>query len=291
MATGGSMKSRGPPDHLPTGPPALLLRHYGFADTVYYPMTPATTPLGTTTQRDQHLHPRRTPWAPELRQLQRRELNTDFSNAAVRDNSIGIPEGSTETTGHYYAAGRVLPTATPPNQVLLPVDPDRSTTSSPTPPPSSSPSSAPDTKYTYPAPRTCPRRTTTGGWGAVLRSPRATPAWPRLSTSPTSPTLTNTDTRHAYQHQPQDNRKDDDPAVRDIAASASPGGSTTGNAPDPGLRDPTETLPPPLYSWARTFPRVPGIRYPLSPFPVFFFFFLHSTTHIRHIFPGHSVAV
>ena len=83
------MNSRGPQDHLPTGPPALLLRHYGFTDTVYYPMTPATTPLGTTTQRDQHIHPRRMPLAPELRQLQRRELNTDFSNAAVRDNSNG----------------------------------------------------------------------------------------------------------------------------------------------------------------------------------------------------------
>ena len=125
------MNSRGPPDHLPTEPPALLLRHYGFTDTVYYPMTPATTPLGTTTQRDQHLHPRRMLWAPELRQLQRRELNTDSSNAAVRDNSNGTQEGSTETTGHYYTAGWVLPTATPPNRVLLHVDPDRSSTSSP----------------------------------------------------------------------------------------------------------------------------------------------------------------
>ena len=87
-------------------------------------MTPATTPFGTTTQRDTHLRLRRTPWAPELSQLQRRELNTDFSNAAVRDNSNGIQEGSTETTGHYYAAGRVLHTATPPNRVLLPVEPE-----------------------------------------------------------------------------------------------------------------------------------------------------------------------
>ena len=92
---------------------------------------------------------------------------------------------------------------------------------------------------------------------------------PRLSTSPTSPKLTNSDIRGADYHQPRDNRKDDDPAARDIAAASSTGGSTTGNAPDPGLRDPTETLPPvkPLYSWARTFPRVPGIRYPFSPFP------------------------
>ena len=67
---------------------------------------------------------------------------------------------------------------------------------------------------------------------------------PRLSTSPTSPTLNNPDALGAYYHQPRDNRKDDDHAARDIAAASSPGGSTTGNAPDPGLRDPTETLPP-----------------------------------------------
>ena len=60
---------------------------------------------------------------------------------------------------------------------------------------------------------------------------------------------------------------DDDPVVRDIAAAPSPGGSITGNAPDPGLRDPTETRP--LYSWARPFPRVPGIRHPFSPVPPF----------------------
>ena len=54
------------------------------------------------------------------------------------------------------------------------------------------------------------------------------------------------------------NRKDNDPTVRDIAASASPGGSTTGNAPDPGLGDPSETLPPPMYSW---------VRHPFPPCP------------------------
>ena len=60
---------------------------------------------------------------------------------------------------------------------------------------------------------------------------------PRLSTSPTSPKLTNSDTRDAQRHQPRDNHKDDDPAEQDIAALAPTGGSTTGNAPDHGLRD------------------------------------------------------
>ena len=42
----------------------------------------------------------------------------------------------------------------------------------------------------------------------------------------------------------RDDRKDDDPTVRDIAASASPGGSTTGNAPDPRLKGPLRDRPP-----------------------------------------------
>ena len=36
----------------------------------------------------------------------------------------------------------------------------------------------------------------------------------------------------------RDYRKDDDPTVRDIAATVSPGGSTTGNTTEPGLNDP-----------------------------------------------------
>ena len=79
---------------------------------------------------------------------------------------------------------------------------------------------------------------------------------------------------------------DDDPAVRDIAAAPSPGGSTTGNAPDPGLRDHTET-PTPLYSWARPFPRVPGTRYPFTPFPRFRFSMQsrHTTLLLTFSFP------
>ena len=57
---------------------------------------------------------------------------------------------------------------------------------------------------------------------------------------------------------------DDDPAVRDIAAAPSPGGSTTGNAPDPGLRDPTETSTP--VQLGTDFPPCP--RHPVSPFSV-----------------------
>ena len=98
--------------------------------------------------------------------------------------------------------------------------------------------SALDHESNYPAPWMHPRLTTTGRRGAVPRPPRATPARPRLSTSPTSPKLTNSDTRDAQHHQPRNNHKDDDPAERDIAALASPGGSTTENIPEPGLRDP-----------------------------------------------------
>ena len=35
----------------------------------------------------------------------------------------------------------------------------------------------------------------------------------------------------------RDYRKGDDSTVRDIAATVSPGGNTTGNTPDPGLMD------------------------------------------------------
>ena len=35
-----------------------------------------------------------------------------------------------------------------------------------------------------------------------------------------------------------DYREDDDPTVRDIAATVSTGGITTGNTPDHGLKDP-----------------------------------------------------
>ena len=58
---------------------------------------------------------------------------------------------------------------------------------------------------------------------------------------------------------------DDDPAVRDIAATPSPGGSTTGNAPDPGLRDPTETSSP--VQLGAAFPPCPRHPVPLFPFP------------------------
>ena len=77
------------------GRPALLPRHYGFTDTVYYPMTPATTPPGTTTLRDLPPRLRRTPRAPEPSHPQRQELNTVFSEAAVRDDTKDTPESST----------------------------------------------------------------------------------------------------------------------------------------------------------------------------------------------------
>ena len=111
-----------------------------------------------------------------------------------------------------------------------------------------------------------PRRTTTGGRGAATDT-SGNSSRPRLSTSPTSPKLTNSDTRDAYHHQPRDHRMDDDPAVRDIAASPSPGGGTTGNASDPGLRDPTET-PHCTAGHGSHYPRVPGTRYLFSPTPM-----------------------
>ena len=165
-------------------------------------MTTATTPPGTTTLRDLRLQPCRTPRAPEPGHHQRQELITDSSDAAVRDNSNGTPEGSTETSAFHYTAGRVLSFATPPHRVRLTPNPASLTTSTTTPTPSSSANSAPDTAFTYPTSRMHPRRTTTGGRGAVPRPPRATPARPSLSTRPTSPKLTNPDTRDAHHHQP-----------------------------------------------------------------------------------------
>ena len=123
MATGGSTDSREPPDHLPTEPLALPPRHHGFNNSVYYSDAPATTPSGTTTQRDPLLQLRRTPWAPEPDLPQRQELNTVFNDTTVRDDTKDTPEGSTETLVVHYTAGRVLSTATPPHRVLFISDP------------------------------------------------------------------------------------------------------------------------------------------------------------------------
>ena len=49
--------------------------------------------------------------------------------------------------------------------------------------------------------------------------------------------LAKPDIRDANFHYSRDDRVDDDPAGRDIAATVPPGGSTTGNAPGPGLMD------------------------------------------------------
>ena len=113
------MDSREPPDHLPTEPLALLPRHHGFNDTVYYSDAPATTPSGTTTQRDLHLQLRRTPRAPDPSYPQRQELNTVFNNDTVRADTKDTPEGSTEMLVIRYTAGRVPSTVTPPHRVLL----------------------------------------------------------------------------------------------------------------------------------------------------------------------------
>ena len=113
------MNSRGPPDHLPTGPLALPPRLHGFNNTVYFPDAPVTTPFGTTTQRDLLLQLRRTPWEPEPDPHPRQELITDSSDATVRDNPKDTPEGSTETLVVHYTAGRVFSTVTPPHRVLL----------------------------------------------------------------------------------------------------------------------------------------------------------------------------
>ena len=101
------------------GPLALFPRHHGFYNTVHYSDAPATSPSGTTTQRDLHLQLRRTPRAPEPSHPQRQELNTVFNNTTVRADTKDTPEGSTETLVAHYTAGRVLPTATPPHRVLF----------------------------------------------------------------------------------------------------------------------------------------------------------------------------
>ena len=113
------MDSRGPPDHLPMEPLALPPRHHGVTNTVYYSDAPATTPSGTTNQRDLHQQLRRTPRAPEPSHPQRQELNTVFNNTTVRADTKDTPEGSTEMLVIRYTAGRVLTTATPPHRVLL----------------------------------------------------------------------------------------------------------------------------------------------------------------------------
>ena len=113
----------------------------------------ATTPPGTTTLRDLHLQPRRTPRAPEPGHHQRQELITDSSDAAIRDNSNGTPEGSTMPNANRYTAVRVLSLVTTPHLVLIIPNPAFSTPSSTTPTPSSTSTSAPDTELTYPTPR------------------------------------------------------------------------------------------------------------------------------------------
>ena len=100
-------------------PLALPPRHHGVTNTVYYSDAPATTPSGTTTQRDLLLQLCRTPWAPDPSHPQRQELNTVSTNTTVRADTKDTPDGSTEMLVIRYAAGRVLNTATPPHRVLL----------------------------------------------------------------------------------------------------------------------------------------------------------------------------
>ena len=170
------MDSRGPPDHLPTGPLALPPRLHGFNNSVYYSDAPTTTTSGTTNQRDLHQQPRRTPWAPELRHPLHQELNTVFTNDTVRADTKVTPEGSTTMLVIHYTAGRVLTTATPPHRVLIfsefafftdVLDNNNTTIYSKL-----------STGHRARLPHTpdAPRRTTTGGRGAATRSPRATPA-------------------------------------------------------------------------------------------------------------------
>ena len=103
-------------------PLALPPRHHGFNNSVYYSDAPATTPSGTTTQRDLHQQQRRTPRAPYLSHPQRQELNTVFTNDTVRADTKDTPEGSTEMLLFRYTAGRVITTVTPPHRVLRPSD-------------------------------------------------------------------------------------------------------------------------------------------------------------------------
>ena len=113
------MDSREPPLHLSIEPLALPLRHHGLNNSVYYSDAPATTPSGTTRQRDLHQQLRRTPRAPEPSHPQHQELTTVFTNDTVRADTKDTPEGSTEMLVIHYTAGRVLTTATPPHRVLL----------------------------------------------------------------------------------------------------------------------------------------------------------------------------
>ena len=113
------MDSREPPVHLPTGPLALPPRLHGVNNSVYYSDAPATTPSGTTNQRDLHQQLRRTPRAPDPSLPQRQEINTVFTNDTVRADTKDTTEGSTEMLVIRYTAGGVLTTATPPHRVLL----------------------------------------------------------------------------------------------------------------------------------------------------------------------------
>ena len=159
---------------------------------------------------------------------------TAFTDTTVRDNTKDTPDGSTETlVGCSPPPPR--PTAccsfrTPPNPTMSPT--------TPTTPPSST--SAPDTENTYPTSRTHrggqPREDEEPFHDHLGQLQQASPVH-----EPHLPEVDQRGHRDAYHHQPQDNREDDDPAVRNIAAPTSPGWSTTGKAPDPGLRDPTET--------------------------------------------------
>ena len=123
MATGGSMNSRGPPDHLPKGTtrsssttPRVqrhrsLLRRPGNDPVWNYDSTgptPTTTSntAGTGTQ------------SPSTPRTQHR-FQQHHCSADTKDT----PEGSTETLEVHYTAGRVLPTATPPHRVLFISDP------------------------------------------------------------------------------------------------------------------------------------------------------------------------
>ena len=101
------------------GPLALPPRHHGFNKSVYHSDAPATTPSGTSRQRDLHLQLCRTPWAPDPSHPQRQELNTASTNTTVRADTKDTPEGSTEMLVIRYTAGLVLTTATPPHRVLL----------------------------------------------------------------------------------------------------------------------------------------------------------------------------
>ena len=153
MATGGSCTLEDRRITFQRERPALLPRHYGFNDTIHYSDATATTPSGTTRQRDLHQQLRRTPRAPEPDLPQRQELNTVFNKTTVRDDTKDTPEGSTETLVVHYTAGRVLSTATPPHRVLFISDPTLFDYATTTPTPSSTSTSALDTERSYSTPR------------------------------------------------------------------------------------------------------------------------------------------